>query len=274
MVTNPLDGFVYYVNIYNGTLFRITFEGPTWVNEPQDLVLECGTITDVNAEFNNWLNSFGGTVTCGNPSGTHNSTGLLSTCGSAVEEEVMFNLEDECGNRITKVATFSTTDTTAPNWDSVGNTLITDCAPDIQQTYESWLNSFTGSDACGTATVTHDGPVTISCPISIMVNFTLTDECGNQSFESELFKVENTLSIESPEDFYQLDVFPNPAKDYLRITGLNGVSYLEIYSVRGQKFKSEIIQNNQKVPLNLPSGFYILKITDGNFQSLKKLIIK
>lgn len=273
MIQNPLNGFVYYVNIQNGTVFRISFEGPTWINEPLDLVIECDYITDINAEFNTWLNSFGGTVTCGSPTVIHNSTGLVSTCGNAVEEEVTFILEDECGNRITKVAMFSAVDTAPPTWDSVGNTLITDCAADIQQTYESWLNSFTGSDSCGTTIVTHDGPATVSCPISITVNFTLTDECGNQSFESELFKIENTLSIESSDDFTQLKVFPNPAQDHISFIGLDGLTYMELYNLRGQKIKREIVQNNEKVSLNLPSGFYIIKVSNARSHVLKKLII-
>ncbi|MBO6607368.1 PQQ-dependent sugar dehydrogenase [Psychroserpens sp.] len=274
MMQNPLDGFVYYVNIYNGTLFRITFEGPTWVNAPQDMIIECDNTTDINAAFNTWLTSFNGTVTCGNPSVIHNSTGLLNTCGNAVQEEVTFHLEDECGNRITSIATFSVVDTTMPSWDSVGNNLTTQCAPDIQETYDNWLSSFTGSDICGNATVTHDGPTMITCPISLTVNFTLTDDCGNQNFESKLFKIEDTLGNEIPNNPNEVKIFPNPSDYQITINGLKNSTLITFFSITGQEVFNRRVQNEDTIQFNLNTGVYILKIQDGSNYSYKKLIIK
>lgn len=273
MMQNPLDGFVYYVNIYNGTLFRISYEGPTWVNTPIDMTLECDGVTDVNAAFNTWLTSFNGTVTCGNPTVSHNSTGLVSTCGNALEEEVTFDLEDECGNRITKTATFAVIDTSVPTWDTVGDNVIVECAPNNQQTYEDWLDSFSGSDTCGNATVTHDGNLSVSCPSTITVNFTLTDECGNQSFETKVFKIEDTLNIENQDDFNDVTITPNPSTNYVSISGLNKESIIYFYSITGQEVIKRTVRNNERIPIDLKSGIYIVKIEVGHNYSYKKLVV-
>lgn len=106
MSQNPLNGFVYYCNIYNGTLYRISFVGPTWINTPADSTVACSPNPEV--DFQNWLDSFTGTVSCGVALVSHNSSGNIS-CDTF--EEVTFTLTDECGNEIQTTATFTVEDT-------------------------------------------------------------------------------------------------------------------------------------------------------------------
>jgi hypothetical protein len=273
MIQNPLDGFIYYVNIYNGTLYKISFEGPTWVNQPETVVIDCDGVTNFEDEFNNWLNSFSGSVVCGNAALSNNSIGLNYSCDSSVSEIVIFTLADECGNQITKEATFSIQDTASPVWNVVPSDLTVNCDIDYQGAYEVWLNSFSGTDACSTATITNDAPATISCPQSITVNFELADDCGNATMASATFTVEDTLGISEVET-ESIEMYPNPTGNYISFKGLDETSTMEIYNVLGKKVFNNRIQNSKVLQLNLKSGLYIVKIRVGSQQYTKKLVIK
>lgn len=69
-------------------------------------------------------------------------------------------------------------------------------------------------------------------------------------------------------------VYPNPASDYLIISGLEGESTLEIYSLTGQLLKRDIFSNEIKLDVNLNTGMYIIKILNNSRISTKKIIIK
>jgi len=191
MYQNPLDGFVYYVNIYNGTLYRISFIGPTWSNEPSDMTVECDGTSDPGGAFATWLNSFNGTVTCGNPTVNNNSSGLNNPCGTAGSETVTFTLEDECGNVKVKQATFTIEDTTDPTFDQAlpaNDTVECDAIPT-----EAVL---TASDTCSTASVLFDESSSAgSCTNEQIITrtWTATDECGNETEHVQtLTVVDNT----------------------------------------------------------------------------------
>ncbi|WP_456439857.1 PQQ-dependent sugar dehydrogenase [Psychroserpens sp.] len=352
MMQNPLDGFIYYVNIFNGTLTRISFVGPTWTDEPVDLTLQCDAITNPNDEFNNWLASFSGTVLCGNVTLTNNNSGLNITCGSSASETVTFTLVDDCGNEITKQAIFTiednvvptfnealpvnitvecdnipteetltaadtcgtagvafsenTTlglcageytitrswtatdecsnetihiqtitvqDVTEPIWDVLPSDLTVNCEMDYQAAYDTWLTSFSGTDNCSTATLTHIAPTTVSCPDNVEVTFELTDACGNESITTATFIVEGTLNI---SDVFENDIvlFPNPTEKHIYIKGLKEDSRMEVFNIAGQKVLIRTISNRKRIDFDLNSGLYMVKITSGYKITIKKLIIR
>nr|WP_321234197.1 PQQ-dependent sugar dehydrogenase [uncultured Psychroserpens sp.] len=273
MMQNPLDGFIYYVNIFDGTVYKISFEGPTWIVEPTNLTINCEDSTNPDDEFANWLSSFSGSVLCGNATLINDNSGLTSSCDSSVSETVTFTLSDECGNEITKTATFSIEDTINPNWDSFPNDLTVNCSIDYQTAYEAWLNSFSGTDNCSTPIVSHDAPATISCPQSITVNFTLSDACGNSILASATFTVEDTLGVSEFENT-KIIMYPNPANSYIKFIGLEINSTIEVFSVSGQKVLVSSFNNANVVDLNLNSGFYLVKIISKEKQVFKKLVIK
>lgn len=273
MMQNPLDGHIYYVNINDGSLNKISFDGPTWTVEPTDLIMNCDDVSDPETEFSNWLSSFSGTVGCGNSSLINNSSGLLGDCDSDVSETVLFTLSDECGNEITKIAKFSIEDVIAPSWDIVPEDVVMQCSIDYQTAYEDWLISFSGTDNCGIATVSHDAPATVSCPQSIAVNFTLSDACGNAISNLVNFTVENTLGTsETSENTFIM--FPNPTINQIRFAGLKAESHIEIYNITGQKVYNSRVENDKVFDLFLESGLYMVKIISDQQRVIKKLVIK
>ncbi|MGV6830006.1 MAG: PQQ-dependent sugar dehydrogenase, partial [bacterium] len=147
---SPLDGFIYYVNIFNGTVFQISFEGPTWTSEPTDMTVECDGTADPGGAYNTWLNSFSGTVLCGNATLSNDSTGLSDLCGSTGSVTVTFTLSDECGNDIKKQATFTIEDTEAPTFnESLPSNITVEC-----DAIPSAV-TLTASDTCGSASVVY-----------------------------------------------------------------------------------------------------------------------
>jgi len=192
MMQNPLDGFVYYVNIFQGRLDKIIFEGPTWTNEPIGMILECDDVTDFDVAFASWLDSFSGTVSCGVATITNNSSGLSAMCGNTGLETVTFTLSDDCGNQITKEATFTIEDTINPTFNEAlpGNTTVDCDSIPVEET-------LTASDTCGTAIVTFEETTSSgSCSGDSIITrtWTATDDCNNETIHVQTITVEDTIN--------------------------------------------------------------------------------
>lgn len=273
MVQNPIDGSIYYSNIFNGELRRISFNGPTWVNEPTDVTLECDEAIDVTNEFNNWLSSVSGVVGCGAPTVNNNSTGLIVGCGNTAFEEVTFTLEDECGNEINKTVTFSVVDFTNPTWINEPTDINIDCDEDFQSQFESWLSSFSGIDNCNATSVTHNSDGLIECGESKQVMFTLQDECGNSILKPATFTVEMTLDI-SDESTQQILIYPNPADSHFIVSGMQSTAILNIYNITGQRIMDKMVVNNELVIFNIEAGLYLIKIETDKGTTVKRLIVE
>jgi CubicO group peptidase (beta-lactamase class C family) len=76
--------------------------------------------------------------------------------------------------------------------------------------------------------------------------------------------VTNTSNISQSNNLIQ--IFPNPASDYLQIHSENIIPKLEIYSLHGQRLKSiQLRSKSSKISIaDLPIGQYILKVQQGN----------
>ncbi|CAM1347429.1 gliding motility-associated C-terminal domain-containing protein [Tenacibaculum crassostreae] len=181
----------------DATFTIIDTTNPTWTNEPMDMVsVECDPSTNAQA-FSDWLASFSGTDSCGTAAVTHNSSGLSDDCGGTGSETVTFTLTDECGNSISKDATFTIIDTTNPTWTNEPMDMVSvECDPSTNaQAFSDWLASFSGTDSCGTAAVTHNSSgLSDDCggTGSETVTFTLTDECGNSITKDATFTIIDT----------------------------------------------------------------------------------
>ncbi|MEW4925793.1 hypothetical protein, partial [Algibacter sp. 2305UL17-15] len=154
---------------------------------------------DPSGAFAAWLASFSGTDTCGSASVTTNSTGLSDLCGATGSETVTFTLTDECGNDITADATFTIEDTTDPTWINPPTDMTVQCdgTPDPSGAFAAWLASFSGTDTCGSASVTTNSTgLSDLCGAtgSETVTFTLTDECGNAITADATFTIEDTTN--------------------------------------------------------------------------------
>lgn len=82
-----------------------------------------------------------------------------------------------------------------------------------------------------------------------------------------------TLSVKEKSEL-KVAVYPNPASNYILISGVESEAILEIYSISGQQLLNKTFSGNTRVSLELASGLYFAKITSGEKSALKKIIIK
>lgn len=82
-----------------------------------------------------------------------------------------------------------------------------------------------------------------------------------------------TLSTQTPIE-NTVAVYPNPAVDCLIISGLEGTSKVEIFTITGQLVQSQIFENQVRLNINLNSGMYLVNITNGTQTTTKKIIVK
>ena len=80
----------------------------------------------------------------------------------------------------------------------------------------------------------------------------------------------------STNDFANLKVnlYPNPAKKSITISGLNEAATIEIYSSIGAKVLETKFTGETKLNVDFPSGIYFAKINSENKTVIKKIIIE
>ena len=83
----------------------------------------------------------------------------------------------------------------------------------------------------------------------------------------------STLSTQNPIE-NRVVVYPNPATEYLMVSGLQGTSKIEIYTITGQLVQIQYFENNVQINLDLNAGMYLVKVTNGFQFTTKKIIIK
>ncbi len=92
-----------------------------------------------------------------------------------------------------------------------------------------------------------------------------------------------SLGIDKTVDLDELgahtwSIYPNPAKDEIRIAGLNGACSIELVDVNGKVIKTVHLKKDQKeVNLNrgeLASGLYFIKVQFDNSTSVKKVLFQ
>lgn len=81
------------------------------------------------------------------------------------------------------------------------------------------------------------------------------------------------LSTQTPIE-NKVAVYPNPASEYLIVSGLEGTSKVEIYTITGQLLQTENFENETRVKLDLNAGMYLVKVTNGVQSTTKKIIVK
>ncbi|SFB26835.1 Por secretion system C-terminal sorting domain-containing protein [Flavobacterium swingsii] len=80
----------------------------------------------------------------------------------------------------------------------------------------------------------------------------------------------------SRPDFNELQIamYPNPANDFITISGLTNEAKIQISSMTGLSVYKGNYKNNENLRLNLASGIYMVKVVEDNKIAIKKLIIK
>ena len=81
------------------------------------------------------------------------------------------------------------------------------------------------------------------------------------------------LSNESFTDT-SVKVYPNPTVDYIIVSGVSSLARVEIYTITGQKVQEVAFENEVRIPLELQSGMYLVKISNDSSSITKKIIVK
>jgi len=98
-----------------------------------------------------------------------------------------------------------------------------------------------------------------------LVDFIWGDQAG------EIWNQE--LSVANKE-FSNMVVYPNPTQSEINIVGIKGNYNVEIYSLLGQKVRSEKLKGSTKIQTQLPSGIYLMKIFNNKSSTTQKIIIE
>ena len=139
----------------------------------------------------------------------------------------------------------------------------------------------TYTDAGATATDNYDGDITSSIVTvnnvdtstigTYTVTYNVSDANGNAAAEvTRTVIIESNLSIAENTN-YKLKVYPNPVKDKLFISGNKTPISISIFNVLGKEVISIKNINNINVQA-LPSGVYMIRISDGIQQTAQKFI--
>lgn len=82
-----------------------------------------------------------------------------------------------------------------------------------------------------------------------------------------------TLSVEENAQL-KVAIYPNPATNYITISGIQEDGILEIYSISGQQLLQKQFSGNTTLHVDLVSGLYLAKINSGEKFTIKKIVIK
>ncbi|MCX7547001.1 T9SS type A sorting domain-containing protein [Xanthomarina sp. F1114] len=90
------------------------------------------------------------------------------------------------------------------------------------------------------------------------------------------FSQTNNLVLQNTSDIEELSIFPNPvSQGKLYITSKhNAEKHIEIYNVLGKNILSATLLENELNVSKLNAGVYIIKITENNISSTRKLVIR
>ncbi len=81
----------------------------------------------------------------------------------------------------------------------------------------------------------------------------------------KISKFDTPLSVNDYKLFSDLEIYPNPASDYIRVSGLTKIESYKVYNVLGSIVGKGFVSDSEKIRTNnLYSGVYILRFDTGN----------
>ena len=69
----------------------------------------------------------------------------------------------------------------------------------------------------------------------------------------------------------RISIYPNPTKDYLKVSSNSKITAVEIFDISGKKVRAELVDGKVDVQ-NLAKGSYLIKITDASGATTQKFI--
>ena len=71
-----------------------------------------------------------------------------------------------------------------------------------------------------------------------------------------------------------MNLYPNPAKKSINISGLNEKATIEIYNNIGAKVLESKFTGETQLHIDFPSGIYYAKINSGDQTMVKKILVE
>jgi hypothetical protein len=151
------------------------------------------------------------------------------------EIEIQDGMNSELNGTENNLVLYTKFDQGIPNGDNASVTILDDIAPND---YDGTLNNF---DLNGSSSNWVDGVGSMTSSVN------------------------NLTSLD-------LELFPNPSNDFIRINGLSNTENYTIYNALGREFKTGVVDSNTSIDIqDLRKGIYFLKFVDGNsFQFIKE----
>ena len=180
-------------------------QSPVFNADPEDYTAECDGAGNF-AELSAWLASHGNAQANDVCSGVNWSDdfatgpGLSDGFCATGSVTVTFYAKDDCGNTASRTATFTISDTQAPDISPDPQNYVAECdGSGNSAELSAWLashgNAGPGTDACSGVTWTNNFvALTDDCGAtgSATVTFTATDDCGNATSEFATFTIVDT----------------------------------------------------------------------------------
>ncbi|HEX8268579.1 MAG TPA: endonuclease [Flavobacterium sp.] len=69
-------------------------------------------------------------------------------------------------------------------------------------------------------------------------------------------------------------VYPNPATNFISVSGIDGDGILELFTIAGAKILEQSFSGNARIDLNAASGIYLARITSDQQSITRKLVIQ
>ncbi len=240
---------------------------PEIVVEASDLVLECGAMN--GGAISAWELSQGGAMAsddCSDMALTWSmSSSSVMGCGSSSVTTYVFTVEDNCGNTSTTSASVIIEDSTSPVL-VVPMEQTEECG-NIQVDLPTWLGSASGSDACGSVSITSTLWNTIEgCGETReeVYLFVATDACGNTSSGLSSYILEDT---ETPMLVVPTDLTlecGDMNNDQLVLSWLNSAIGSDVYACGSLAISHNYPGSLPSVSCDLSSGVSVTwTISDG-----------
>ena len=105
----------------------------------------------------------------------------------------------------------------------------------------------------------------------LKANTNFKDKYTNELYEKDtIFVISETTETKKIEN-KKIIAFPNPAKSYIEISGLDKSENYKIYTVSGIEVDKVTVSDNEKIDIQkLSNGFYFLKFNKGRVVKILK----
>ena len=202
-------------------------------------------------------------------------TGFVFPIGTTT---VNVTATDDAGNTATASYTVTVVDNEAPTVSCPGtqNVSIAQGAMYEIPDYIA-LGTASAADNCTFTTTQSPAPGTMVAVGSYPINIEVTDASGNAVDCSFNLIVDTILGVDENTIVNDFSMYPNPATTTVTLESLFSIKSVEIYNVMGQKVLANQAAGEVHIldVANLPSGIYLVRVTDQNGnKGIKKLVKK